>query len=533
MNNENSIRSIVRTGILVLVGAFGTFGAVPALAAADGEALLRTTCTACHAGEGGVISRISGQRKSPEGWQMTITRMQTLHGVQVTPEDKRALIKHLADTRGLAPAEAAPWRYLLEHDNNRVEQLDDAYAPMCARCHSGARFGLQRRSAQEWELLVHGHMGLNPTLELHSMARDRPWFKLALEQIVPALARDFPLDSASWRDWQAAVKPALGGSWRIVGQLPGKGEFEGRMTATPIGQDRFALRIDGRHADGRPLGGEGSATVYTGYEWRASVNIDGVALRQVMAADAQGRTMSGRLHLADSRRVGATLRALKEGAAPQLVAVMPAHLRQGETAVLTLVGSRLDGAVNLGRGVRVLEVLSRSADRIVVRARASGPVGMRDLAVGRARGQGMLAVYDRIARIEVEPAQAIARIGGPGDSQLPKVGVAYRALGYAAGTDGIAGTADDLPLGTVPVRWSTAPLDEAAAHERDHEFAGTIDANGLFTPADAGPNPARARSANNVGRLAVLATAGEGEHAVEGRGSLNVAVPDFVERALD
>ena len=42
-------------------------------------------------------------------------------------EDKRRLIKYLADTRGLAPAETAGWRYLLEHDNNRVETIDERY----------------------------------------------------------------------------------------------------------------------------------------------------------------------------------------------------------------------------------------------------------------------------------------------------------------------------------------------------------------------------------------------------------------------
>lgn len=530
MNKQKSITSIVAAGLLASVAAIG---APAAAVAADGAALLATNCLSCHSVQGDGISRISGQRKSPEGWQMTITRMQEQHGAKISPEDKRGLIKHLADTRGLAPAEAAPWRYLLEHDNNRVEAVDDAYRDMCARCHSGARFALQRRSVEEWKLLMHSHIGLNPTLEFHSLARDRQWFRLAVDEVAPALARDFALDSAAWKAWQAAPHAALDGSWRIAGYLPGKGEFEGRMKATAAGGDRFELAIDGRYANGAPLSGRGVATVYTGYEWRASVDIDGVALRQVMAADARGTRMQGRQHLADSRRVGGELSALREGRAPALLAVMPAHLRRGETAELTLVGSGLAGAVALGNGVRVLEVVSRSADRVVVRARAEGRDGARDVAVGAARGKGLLAVYEQVARVEVEPAHAIARVGGPGDAQMDKVGVAYRALAWAAGRDGKAGTADDLRLGYMPAQWSLEPADEAAAKARDQDFVGRIGADGVFVPGDAGPNPARPKSAGNTGRVKVVAAVGGQAGAVEGRGSLDVAVPDFVQRALD
>lgn len=530
MNKEKSITSIVGAGLLALAAAIG----VPApAAAADGAALLAANCLSCHGALGSTISRVEGQRKSPEGWQMTITRMQEQHGAKISPQDKRALIKYLADTRGLAPTEAAPWRYLLEHDNNRVEALDDTYKDMCARCHSGARFALQRRSEGEWSLLMHSHIGLNPTLEFHSLARDRAWFQHAVGDIAPALARDFALDAKAWTAWQAAPRVTLAGSWRITGYLPGKGEFEGRMTASTAGEDRFELRLEGRYADGGALAGSGVATVYTGYEWRGSVDIDGVALRQVLAADARANTMKGRQHLAASRRVGGELVAVRETATPRLVAVMPAHLRRGETAELTLVGSGLDGAVSLGSGVRVLEVVARSADRVVVRARAEGRDGLRDVTVGAARGKGLLAVYERVARVDVEPAHAIARVGGPGDAQMEKVGVAYRALGWAAGRDGKAGTADDLRLGYLSVQWSIEAADEEAEKARDQDFVGRIGADGVFVPGDAGPNPARPKSLGNTGRVKVVAAVGEAGERVEGRGSLDVAVPDFVQRALD
>ncbi len=529
MINDNSIRAILRTGATALAAALIS----PAIATEpDAKDVLRTFCIACHTEEvSGTarLSRISEQRKTPEGWQMTLNRMEHLRGMTLPPPEKRAVIKFLADTQGLAPAEAAPYRYLLEQDTNIVEDIAEPYVEMCARCHSGARFGLQRRSAEEWGLLVHFHMGQYPTIELHALSRDRPWMQLALTETVPRLATEFPLDSDEWRDWQLARKPALAGQWRILGYVPGKGEFDARMSASEVAPDRFRVNVEGQYADGGPLHGEGNATVYTGYEWRGDLNLDGLRTRQVMAAATDGSEMTGRLFMRDAREIGAQLRAFREGRDERVLAVMPSHLRIGETGTLTIVGSRLSGPVSLGEGVRIIEEVSRSADRITVRVQATGSAGMRDVAVGPVRGVGLLAVYERIARVEITPENAVARVGGPGDSQMEKVRVAYRAVAYANGPDG----KDELRLGYVPVKWDVEPVDEDARESEDHLFAGTIDANGVFTPGDAGPNPGRSMSGGNTGRLSVVATVADGDEAVAGRASLLVAVPDFVRRVLD
>jgi quinohemoprotein amine dehydrogenase len=59
-------------------------GASP-LPAADAPEILQTRCTACHRQlDGGRLNRISDQRKTPEGWMMTIARMEHLHNLQVT-----------------------------------------------------------------------------------------------------------------------------------------------------------------------------------------------------------------------------------------------------------------------------------------------------------------------------------------------------------------------------------------------------------------------------------------------------------------
>lgn len=538
MINDNSIRRLIVAGTLALA----TLSSGLALGAtSDGAAIIRERCLACHTEEAGAapaFSRISGQRKTPEGWHMTLNRMEHQRGLQIPLEEKRALIKYLADTQGLAPSEAAPFRYLLEQDNNRVENVDAAYTDMCMRCHSGARFALQRRSEAEWKLLVHFHMGQHPTLELHALSRDRPWMQLALDDIAPRLAKDFPLKNQAWSDWQQAPRVDMAGSWRVFGYVPGKGEFEARMSAVATAPDQFKLSITGNYMDGAALRGEGTATLYTGYEWRASVTIDGVKMRQVMAANDKGDAMNGRLILRDAREIGGALQAWREDGQSKVVAVSPSYLRTATSATLTILGSHFgdDDGVSLGDGVKVLKVVSRGADRIVVVAEARGEAGMRDVKVGSASGAALLAVYDKVARVELNPGDGVARIGGADDdpqAQLNKVRVAFRAIGYAAGADGKPGTADDLRLGYMPAVWRIEPLNEAAEKEQDHLYAGTIDAHGVFTPGNAGPNPKRHMSANNVGMLQVVGTVSDGAESVRGQARLLVAVPDFVRRVLD
>jgi quinohemoprotein amine dehydrogenase len=125
---------------------------------------------------------------------MTINRMRLIHGLKLSGQEiaiarssMRDLVKHLADTQGLAPAESEPYRYLLEQDLNRVEDFDPELAIMCGRCHSSARFALQRRTEDEWAKLVHFHLGQYPSTEYSLYGRDRDWLGQALNETVPAL----------------------------------------------------------------------------------------------------------------------------------------------------------------------------------------------------------------------------------------------------------------------------------------------------------------------------------------------------------
>lgn len=532
LNNHNSKRALLGMGVLALAGLAST-----PLLAQEAQQIIRERCLACHTESGSAgapsFSRISAQRKTPEGWLMTLNRMEHLRDLQISRDEKRALVKYLADTQGLAPEETAGYRYLLEQDTNRVEEsISQALSETCGRCHSEARFALQRRSEQEWKYLVDFHMGQFPTTELHSLARDRQWYQIASNEIAAELGRRFPLVTRAWSDWQKAARQDLMGRWRVTGFVPGKGEFDAWMNAAKTAEGQYAVTLAGQYADGSALKGEGKATVYTGYEWRASLTIDGVKMRQVMAADPRGNVLDGRMFLAAERELGGELNAVRDQGKAELVAVRPSYLRAGEQAELTLIGQHLDGPVDLGEGVVVEQVLSRAPDRITVLARATGREGLRTVRVGQATGASALAVYNELARVEVIPANAVSRIGGAGGN-LPKVRAAYRAVGYSAGSDGKPGTEDDLRLGYMPASWSIKPADEVAAHDQDDKYAGHFDAAGIFTPGDAGPNPERKMSANNVGRLTVVATVDDGADRVEGEGSLLVSVQDFVRRVLD
>lgn len=494
--------------------------------AASTEALMRAKCLPCHLEVDDGFSRISMQRKTPEGWLMSVARMQIMHGLKITDEERRAVVKYLADNQGLAPAETEGARYALERRLNTMEAFEsEQFTQMCARCHSGARVLLQRRPAQEWEHLVHFHLGQFVTTEYQALGRDRDWFGIALKEMVPELASTLPLKSEAWQLWQARAPQAVNGEWSVSGHMTGRGGFSGVMKVVAgKGKDRHALSFNGRWDDGKPMRGKGQALIYTGFEWRGDLVVDGTPMRQVFALEDD--VLRGRMFLRDQDEVGADVVASRQHEGnSRVLAVHPAHLKAGEEAELRIVGSALKGEVTLPEGVRLLRIVKRSASEVVGRVRVDASArGVHQVAVGNTRG-GSLALYDSIAAVKVLPAFAVARIGGNG-TPTAKVEARFDAEAWAAGADGQPGTADDFRIGVVPASWSVEPFDEAAVRDEDVRFAGLMDrANGVFVPGDAGPNPARRMSASNVGNLKVVAEVAQGSARLRGEGQVIVAPP--------
>jgi quinohemoprotein amine dehydrogenase len=307
--------------------------------------------------------------------------------------------------------------------------------------------------------------------------------------------------------------------------MAGKGDFEGVMTTKAVDADRYSVTFDARFSNGEKLEGNGDAIVYTGYEWRANLRLGDVRYLQVLASDAAGTALTGRMFMADHEERGIDLDAMRDDGKPRLIAVVPTNLQRGRSATVTLVGVGLSGKPSFGDGVRVGKILARDADRVVVEAVASAdaPIGKRAISVGKTTLADGLTIFDRVDRLEVSPAYAVGRVGGEGSQ--PEVQARFEAIAWSNGADGNPGTADDVEIGPVDATWSIAPWDEKAAEDQDLRYAGAMDKDsGIFTPAAAGPNPQRKYTTNNAGNLKVIASWNGGEKPVIGEGHLLVTV---------
>lgn len=514
-------------GVASLI-AFSGYVAGDSKSAVQGEDLLRNRCMGCHIPEAQnplQLSRISHQRKTPEGWLMTITRMQLVHGAVITDEERQSLVKHLADTQGLAPEESEPYRYVLERRLNHVEDTGPELKEMCARCHSEARVGLQRREQSEWEKLVHFHLGQWPSIEFSAMGRDRDWFGIALNETVPYLSDHFGLDKNVWDNWQAVEKSSLTGSWKLTGHRAGKGAFNGLMTAEEASQDNYTLTFTGEYANGEKVSGAGEAILYSGYEWRANLNVGDESYKQVLAMDKSGNELNGRMFQRNQEPLGIDLQAVRTDQS-RVLSVSPTYIESGRTVDLIIHGVNLKGNIDLGEHIKVLKTTGQTKDTIQLKVRAdkvsrAEPVTVK---VGEQKLEDTLTLYRSVDHVEVTPAYAVARVGGAGGSQ-EKVKAVFEARAYDVGDDGVAGTDDDVFIGIMPAQWELQAFDEIAIRDRDLEFAGEIDREtGVFTPGDAGPNPDRKYGTNNAGRLKVVANLNTKSKSLSAEAELLVTV---------
>lgn len=515
------------SGFIGIAAAAVSFTAATGARAQSEQSLLKARCAACHeVRAGGKLSRIHEVRKTPEAWSMTLMRMTIVHGVKLSRKDRRTLVTYLSNTQGLAPSESSKYRYILEKTPGITDTgPNDLLTQMCARCHSYARVGLQRRDKAEWLKLVNFHLGQYPTTEYQALGRDRDWWGIATTKVVEALAKNLPYNTKAWFAWKGRRSPNLSGVWRVVGHQPGKGDYEGTLTIVGRGSVSYSVVTRLNLAKGRIVR-RGGALIYNAHEWRASTKGRGGRARQVMAVSEDGNSMSGRWYSRTSDVVGGTLRAVRiEGAKTQVLSVSPSHIKRGTSARITINGVRLSLDFDLGKGL-VGRVLEKSANRIVllVKATAGAATGARDVTVGKAKLAGALTVYDKVASVKIVPETTYARIGGNRGPIAP-VPAQFEAVGYMAGADGKAGTKDDIRIGVMKAKWTVANFDATAKAMKDKKFAGRITQRGLFRPAGAGPNPARRMSTNNVGNLKIIGTVA----GVKGEAHLFVTVQRFVD----
>lgn len=494
--------------------------------------IIDTKCTACHSGSiSKGISRISDQRKTPEGWFMTLSRMQSAHGLQITNEEKQKVVAYLANTQGLTPSETADYRYILEQRPNMQEKEHDSlFTEMCIRCHSAARVGLQRRTSDEWKKLVNFHLGHFPTIEYHALSRDREWFDIAENQIAPYLGEKFPLNKQLWTKWKEQnTSTKVEGSWTLYGHTLGEGDFSATMNVKKIKDQNYSIELDGKYFDGRPLKGMGKAILYSGYEFRATLDINGIQYNQVFAIN--NNEVNGRMFESIHPEEGSLITGiLNSSSKSKILAISPSSIKAGSSQTITIVGNNLEGKITLPKNISLRKVIHKSKNKIVISVYASSKASTKvgTLSVGKDTVKSALTVYEKIDSIKVFPTYAIARVGDGGGKTAKQHSV-FEAYGFTAGKDKKIGTKDDISLGKVNATWRVEPFDAAAKADKDVLFAGKMDAlSGRFTPSFAGPNPKRNFSTNNAGNLKVIATYNDSKSSLESQSHLIVTIQRWV-----
>jgi quinohemoprotein amine dehydrogenase len=488
------------------------------------SALVRSACGGCHhPDEKNRMTRISYRRSTPENWENTVKRMISLNHAKVEPAQAREIVKYLADNHGLAPAEAKAIAFESERRLvDRAYEADKETSVVCSSCHSIGRVMSERRTKQEWELLLAMHRGYYPGVDSQPM-NDGTGFRRGarrapegaepvraetghpMDRIITHLSAQFPLRTAEWTAWAAAMQPPmLAGRWAISGSAPGKGPIVGQVVVAvdPSVPDTFTT--DTRFTfvrTGESVTRKGRAVVYTGFQWRGrgTVASPDDVWREVLAVDRTRREMSGRWFTGAYDELGMDVRLVKLAADPVVLGASVASLK---TAV-PRAGVRLYGAnlppkltikdISLGQGITVSRIVSATPDVVTidVDVAAAAKAGARDITIAGATSPSALVVFDKVDSIKVLPIAGLARLGGV---VHPKQLQQFEAVAFNNGVN----------LGIVDVKWS---LEEYAATfgDDDTRYVGVLDEQGLFTPSLDGPNPQRSGERNNVGDVWVVA----------------------------
>jgi quinohemoprotein amine dehydrogenase len=512
------------------------------------DAAVVASCRSCHAQDStGRMTRISYLRKTPEGWETSIRRMVTLNDAKIEPEAARNVLKYLANNQGLAPEEARPGRF--DAERRMIDYTypgDRGTEDTCRACHSMGRVLSQRRTREEWGLLVAMHRGFYPGVDNQGFRRGGPPgpggdATHPMDAAIRHLSTAFPLTTPDWTAWSATMRPPrIEGSWLISGTQPGKGAFYGTLTVARAGQsdDEFTTNATYTFVDGGArVTREGRAVVYTGFQWRGSSNEQGKQekWREVMMVEPGWSSMSGRWFTGEYDEFGMDVTLTRASAAVSVAGASPRALRRGGGAQevklygVNLPGSAAAGTIDFGPGVRVERVISATPDVLTlsVNVDANAAYGARDLFVSGASLRRAVVVYDTVSRIKVTPLAGMARVGG---IVFPKQFQQFEVVAMHDGVDGRPDTPDDLELGPVPVTWTVEEYG-ATYDDDDIKFVGQLDKNGFFTPADDGPNPKRSGNRNNIGDVWIVAThtpAHAGARPLRGRAHLVVTVPLYM-----
>ena len=550
MRNPVTSRSLL-TAIILVAAAESLLaqGKVPTQGIPINDKLTIERCGGCHKrDQDGMMGRLSYIRTTPEVWEQTIKRMIRLNGLPATPADVRQIVKYLSNNNGLAPEELEPAFWEVDHSlpGHQFDYAPEALGKTCNYCHTIGRVLLQRRTRDDYEKLFALHIALFPGAEnqfrpQRSRRTNLPEAAVQtssaangitvpkrvaadtkapypIETILDYLTKNQPLITPEWTSWKATMaNPKLAGTWVVSAYQPGKGKGFGTLTIQAASApDEFTTKLQLYFpAKDSTLTRTGKGLVYTGYSWRGREKADTapppstdpgsnpVEWREAMMVSRDGNSMHGRWFWGGYDEFGIEVTLSRLGPQPVVLGTDLYSLQSPGTArELRIFGANLPANlkpadVDLGAGVTVTRVVKATPTVATVEvAVAKGlPVGIRNVSIGSATAVKALAIYDKIAYIEVAPDASLARLGG---GIAAKQYTQLEAIAYAAGPDGKKDTDDDVPLGPVTARWSLEEL-YSTPDDDDINFVGSVNDSGLFTPAAEGPNPARKKQANNFG----------------------------------
>jgi quinohemoprotein amine dehydrogenase len=513
-----------------------------------------TVCGECHKIDGKFrMSRISYRRTTPEGWQETIRRMVTLDKAQIDPGDARVIVKYLSDNLGLAPEEAKPAAF--ESERRFIDYTYTANADtagICNCCHSMGRVMLQRRTGEDWELLLAMHRGWYPLVDNQVFRRFGPPSttpgpdgrppdnRHPMDKALAHLKSAFPLKTPEWTAWSATMRrPRIEGAWALSGYEVSEGPLFGRVViAAGASPDEFTTTTTFTYTkSGRTVSRTGRAMIYTGFQWRGRTTVggdDNTSLREVMFVDRGWQSITGRWFTGAYDELGIDVTLTRAGREAVVSGLDRKGIKRGATGqAIRVFGESLPATINaadvdLGPGVKVTRAAMTSPNvmTLTVDVTAEAPIGSRDLFLAGRVTPSAISVYDKVDYLKVTPGWGMGRVGGV---VSPKMLVRFEAIAWSNGPDGKPDTKDDIDLGPVDATWSIEEYT-ATFDDDDVKFVGEIDpTRGIFTPALDGPNPKRSGNRNNVGDVWVVAVNNsESSEPLRARAHLVVTVPLFM-----
>jgi quinohemoprotein amine dehydrogenase len=423
----------------------------------------------------------------------------------------------------------------------------EALQHTCNYCHTIGRVLGQRRTKDDYEKLINMHLGLFPGAENTLRPRraagrsaEAP-FSLSSpidsnpaaiapasppksDEAAPAdvaieyLSTAQPLFTPEWRAWKAVMRtPRLEGKWMLTGYQQGKGRVFGTLAIEPgAAGEEFTSKLELEYAStGITESRTGKGLVYTGYSWRGRSKASSLPpaaspppdpsgspaeWREALFVSRDGNTMDGRWFWGGYDEFGIDAHLTRVGSEPMLSGASVLSLQSPSTVELRVFGANFSpdlkpADLDFGTGITVTRIvrLAPTVATLAVQVDAALPNAIRDISLKRATAERAIAVYDKVAYIRTLPDASMARLGGV---VAPKQYAQFEAIAYAAGPDGKPHTADDIPLGPVPVRWSMSEFLSTPTDD-DVKFVGAISEGGLFTPNVEGPNPQRKTQQNN------------------------------------